>query len=67
MIESLEMRVLTVFGTRPEAIKKTPVVEELTADSDYDAKVCVAAHPRVNILQPRGGVGVHGPLVYRRG
>jgi len=40
------MKVLTVFGTRPEAIKMAPVVETLQADSRFEAKVCVTAQHR---------------------
>jgi UDP-N-acetylglucosamine 2-epimerase (non-hydrolysing) len=40
------MKVLTVFGTRPEAIKMAPVVKALAADSLFDVKVCVTAQHR---------------------
>jgi UDP-N-acetylglucosamine 2-epimerase (non-hydrolysing) len=40
------MKVLTVFGTRPEAIKMAPVVQALAADPAFDAKVCVTAQHR---------------------
>ncbi len=40
------MKVLTVFGTRPEAIKMAPVVKALAANSAFDAKVCVTAQHR---------------------
>lgn len=40
------MKVLTVFGTRPEAIKMAPVVRALNADPAFDAKVCVTAQHR---------------------
>lgn len=40
------MKVLTVFGTRPEAIKMAPVVRALAADPTFDAKVCVTAQHR---------------------
>jgi UDP-N-acetylglucosamine 2-epimerase (non-hydrolysing) len=40
------MRVLTVFGTRPEAIKMAPVVKALAADDAFDARVCVTAQHR---------------------
>jgi len=40
------MKVLTVFGTRPEAIKMAPVVRALAADATLDAKVCVTAQHR---------------------
>jgi len=38
------MKVLIVFGTRPEAIKMAPVVAELS--KGFDAKVCVTAQHR---------------------
>ncbi len=40
------MKVLTVFGTRPEAIKMAPLVQQLYAHPDIDAKVCVTAQHR---------------------
>jgi UDP-N-acetylglucosamine 2-epimerase (non-hydrolysing) len=40
------MKVLSVFGTRPEAIKMAPVVKALSADPAFDAKVCVTAQHR---------------------
>ena len=40
------MKVLTVFGTRPEAIKMAPLVHALAADKRFDAKVCVTAQHR---------------------
>lgn len=40
------MKVLTVFGTRPEAIKMAPVVKALAEHKDFDAKVCVTAQHR---------------------
>ena len=40
------MRVLVVFGTRPEAIKMAPLVRNLYAHPDVDAKVCVTAQHR---------------------
>jgi UDP-N-acetylglucosamine 2-epimerase (non-hydrolysing) len=40
------MKVLTVFGTRPEAIKMAPVVKALAADPAFEAKVCVTAQHR---------------------
>jgi UDP-N-acetylglucosamine 2-epimerase (non-hydrolysing) len=39
-------RILTVFGTRPEAIKMAPLVHALAADDRFDAKVCVTAQHR---------------------
>lgn len=40
------MKVLSVFGTRPEAIKMAPLVKALAADEFFDAKVCVTAQHR---------------------
>ncbi|HHE6469801.1 TPA: non-hydrolyzing UDP-N-acetylglucosamine 2-epimerase [Providencia rettgeri] len=40
------MKVLTVFGTRPEAIKMAPLVHALAGDTDFEAKVCVTAQHR---------------------
>jgi UDP-N-acetylglucosamine 2-epimerase (non-hydrolysing) len=40
------MKVLSVFGTRPEAIKMAPLVHKLSEDSRFDAKVCVTAQHR---------------------
>lgn len=40
------MKVLTVFGTRPEAIKMAPLVHALAADNRFDAKCCVTAQHR---------------------
>jgi UDP-N-acetylglucosamine 2-epimerase (non-hydrolysing) len=39
-------RILTVFGTRPEAIKMAPLIHALAADECFDAKVCVTAQHR---------------------
>jgi len=39
-------RILTVFGTRPEAIKMAPLVRALANDNRFDAKVCVTAQHR---------------------
>ncbi|RYY22801.1 MAG: UDP-N-acetylglucosamine 2-epimerase (non-hydrolyzing) [Sphingomonadales bacterium] len=40
------MKVMTVFGTRPEAIKMFPVVHALQDHSAIDARVCVTAQHR---------------------
>jgi len=39
-------KILTVFGTRPEAIKMAPLVKALAADKRFEAKVCVTAQHR---------------------
>lgn len=40
------MRVVVIFGTRPEAIKMAPVVKALQARPEIDLKVCVTAQHR---------------------
>lgn len=40
------MRVLVVFGTRPEAIKMAPVVRVLQSSSAVETRVCVTAQHR---------------------
>ena len=40
------MKVLSVFGTRPEAIKMAPLVKALAEDPRFEAKVCVTAQHR---------------------
>jgi UDP-N-acetylglucosamine 2-epimerase (non-hydrolysing) len=40
------MKVLTVFGTRPEAIKMAPVIKALAAEPAFDARVCVTGQHR---------------------
>lgn len=39
-------KVLTVFGTRPEAIKMAPLVHALNEDQRFNAKICVTAQHR---------------------
>ncbi|HHF2865969.1 TPA: non-hydrolyzing UDP-N-acetylglucosamine 2-epimerase [Vibrio alginolyticus] len=39
-------KVLTVFGTRPEAIKMAPLVHALVADERFEARCCVTAQHR---------------------
>lgn len=40
------MKVMLVFGTRPEAIKMAPLVKELQKDPFFDVCVCVTAQHR---------------------
>ena len=42
----MSLKVLSVFGTRPEAIKMAPVVHALAADPEIDSRVCVTAQHR---------------------
>lgn len=40
------MKILSVFGTRPEAVKMAPVIRELTKTSNIESRVCVTAQHR---------------------
>ena len=42
----MPLKVLTVFGTRPEAIKMAPLALALAADARFDAKLCITAQHR---------------------
>jgi len=39
-------RILTVVGTRPEAIKMAPLIKRLAADARFEAKVCTTGQHR---------------------
>lgn len=45
------IKVLTVFGTRPEAIKMAPLVQALAADPRFDAKLCITSQHRAMLDQ----------------
>ena len=40
------MKIMVVFGTRPEAIKMVPVVMALKAHPEFNVQVCVTAQHR---------------------
>ncbi len=40
------MKVMSVFGTRPEAIKMAPLVKAMNADSEIESVLCVTAQHR---------------------
>ena len=42
----MPLKTLTVFGTRPEAIKMALLVKQLSADPRFDAALCVTAQHR---------------------
>ena len=42
----MALRVLSVFGTRPEAIKMAPIVRQLSATDAIESRVCVTAQHR---------------------
>ncbi|MBE6048919.1 MAG: UDP-N-acetylglucosamine 2-epimerase (non-hydrolyzing), partial [Clostridium sp.] len=39
-------KIITIFGTRPEAIKMAPLVKELEKRKEIESKVCVTAQHR---------------------
>lgn len=41
-----KIKVITIFGTRPEAIKMAPLVKELESRQEIENKVCVTAQHR---------------------
>ena len=41
-----KLKVITIFGTRPEAVKMAPLVKELQKRAEIDIKVCVTAQHR---------------------
>ncbi|MCR4437111.1 MAG: UDP-N-acetylglucosamine 2-epimerase (non-hydrolyzing) [Clostridiales bacterium] len=41
-----KLKVITVFGTRPEAVKMAPLVKELTRQEKIESYVCVTAQHR---------------------
>jgi UDP-N-acetylglucosamine 2-epimerase (non-hydrolysing) len=41
-----QRRILTIFGTRPEAIKMAPLVLALAQDERFDARLCVTGQHR---------------------
>src|SRR5215469_6508552 len=45
------MKLLFVFGTRPEAIKLAPVVSELSSRAHFQCKVCVTGQHRELLAQ----------------
>lgn len=44
--ERATVKVLTVFGTRPEAIKMAPLVHALAQDASIESRLCVTAQHR---------------------
>lgn len=50
----MKKKVLTIFGTRPEAIKMAPLVKELEKRDEIESKVCVTAQHREMLDQVLG-------------
>lgn len=59
MAESTKvLKILFVFGTRPEAIKLCPVVRHLRCRADFLARICVTAQHRLLLDQVMEAFGV---------
>ena len=55
----MPLRLLFVFGTRPEAIKLAPVIEELRRDpASFDVRVCVTGQHREMLDQVLAAFGI---------
>lgn len=52
-------RILSVFGTRPEAIKMAPVVRALDGDARFQSLLCVTAQHRQMLDQVLEIFGIH--------
>jgi UDP-N-acetylglucosamine 2-epimerase (non-hydrolysing) len=52
------IRVLSVFGTRPEAIKMAPVVHALQKAQQFESLICVSAQHRAMLDQVLGVFGL---------
>jgi len=42
----MTLKIVSVFGTRPEAIKMAPLIKALEREKDFESKVCVTAQHR---------------------
>ena len=51
-------RILTIFGTRPEAIKLFPVIHTLAADARFESRVCVSGQHRAMLDQVLAVAGI---------
>lgn len=54
------MKVLTIYGTRPEAIKMAPLVLELKKHKEIDCKVCLTGQHRQMLDQINSFFGITG-------
>ena len=52
------MKILTVFGTRPEAIKMCPLVLEMKKHKEIDCKVCLTGQHREMLRQVMEAFGI---------
>jgi len=58
------IRVMTVFGTRPEAIKLAPVIQQLEKDPQFQSIVAVTAQHREMLDQVQPAIR-SSPLIWR--
>ena len=64
------MRILTIFGTRPEAIKMCPLILELKTRPDAEVRLCVTGQHREMLDAVLSCFGVtpdHDLAVMKRG
>ncbi|MBP0594372.1 UDP-N-acetylglucosamine 2-epimerase (non-hydrolyzing) [Paraburkholderia sp. LEh10] len=54
----MRTRILSIFGTRPEAIKMAPLVKQLERDPDIDSVVCVTGQHQQMLDQVLGLFGI---------
>ena len=54
-----KIKVMSVFGTRPEAIKMCPLVKELEKQSDMESVVCLTGQHKEMLTQVIDIFGVH--------
>ena len=50
----MAIRILSIFGTRPEAVKMAPVIRELESTPDLESFICVTAQHREMLDQVLG-------------
>ena len=53
-----KLKVMSIFGTRPEAIKMAPLVLELSRRAEIDSLVCVTAQHREMLDSVLGVFGI---------
>lgn len=58
-ISAVPLKTLTVFGTRPEAIKMAPLAIQLAEDPRFEARVCVTGQHRQMLDQVLELFGIH--------
>lgn len=56
------LRVLTILGTRPEAVKLAPLIARMAEDSRFEARVCLTAQHRQMLDQVLGLFGIQADI-----